>query len=182
VEPQQRSRHLRRLVCVVDGLRLSGAEPVGCHGRVAVAVGCDEPAVQVGHNSHLVPERRQTGVHRDPGRVRRRKLIRELDLQRRAGPPFNPRIAWRSTPPPLAFAGEIVRKSDSISRRSLPSLVVGRDRGTRACEVSDGLAPGRGYGRALCVVQFAKAGERGDSNPRPGIEIRSPEPHVSVMR
>jgi hypothetical protein len=33
-----------------------------------------------------------------------------------------------------------------------------------------------------CGTLAVPKAERRDPNPRPGIEIRSPEPHVSVMR
>ena len=84
VEPEQRGRHLRLLVRVVDRLRLARAEPVRRHRRVAVAVGGDEAAMQVGHQPHLVAERRQPGVDRDPARVLRRQLVAEVDVERRA--------------------------------------------------------------------------------------------------
>jgi hypothetical protein len=81
VKPEQRGGHLRQLVRVEDGLGLAGAEPVRCDRRVAVAVGSDEAAVEVRHQPHLVPERRQPRVDRDPVRIGGGKVVGEADLQ-----------------------------------------------------------------------------------------------------
>ena len=48
MKPEQRRRHLRLLIRVVDGLRLAVGEPVRRHRRVIVTRRRDETAVQVG--------------------------------------------------------------------------------------------------------------------------------------
>jgi hypothetical protein len=64
VEPEQRSRHLRRLVRVQQPLRLAEPETIGRDCRAAVAVGGDEATVQMGHETHLIAERREARVYR----------------------------------------------------------------------------------------------------------------------
>ena len=56
------TRHLRQLVGVEDRLRLARTEAVRGHRGVAVAVRRHEAAMQVGHEPHLVAERRQPSV------------------------------------------------------------------------------------------------------------------------
>jgi hypothetical protein len=66
VEPQERGWHLRQLVRVVDSLRLVETETIRRDRRVAVTVGPNEAAVQMGHHLHMITEWREPRVDRNP--------------------------------------------------------------------------------------------------------------------
>jgi len=84
VEPEQRGRHLRRLVGIQHGLRLADSEAKRRRCGAAIAVGGNEAAMQMGHEADLITERRQTCVYRQPVGIRGRECMLESHGQRRA--------------------------------------------------------------------------------------------------
>jgi hypothetical protein len=84
VEPEQRGRHLRRLVRVQHGLRLADPEPERGDCGAAIAVGSYEAAVQVRHDADLVGQWRQARVDRQPVGIRRWERVLESQRHRRS--------------------------------------------------------------------------------------------------
>ena len=107
VKPQERRGHLRQLVRVVNRLRLAEAEPIWRHRRVAVTVSRDKAAMKMGHQPHLIAERRLACVDRKPsgyvaGRLCVKLTVNGVPLRATRAIPNEP--AWPASPEPSSYA------------------------------------------------------------------------------
>src|SRR6266496_4617345 len=81
VEPEHRGWILRRLVRVGHELGLTESESSRADGRIPVAVGGDEGAMEMSHHAHFIANRRESRINRDPSRVFERESVCVADLE-----------------------------------------------------------------------------------------------------
>ena len=67
----------------MGGLGLTEAKAVRRNGWVAIAITRNEGSVQMRHHAHLIAERRQPGINRNPIRIRERQGMGVVHVNRR---------------------------------------------------------------------------------------------------